>query len=1114
MTGQGFQRDGARYADDPGWDRTNPIDIETRLRGLLNGKRLVGELDLSSDGSIFQMARRVFLGATGTRDYSRLTNYPAVTAVFLAGEGGRCYDDGTFWPNIESLENATPQDQALVGKAFEAALRRLGLEDFHEIPEAGRWLRYVTPILLHGGIPASCAGDAAQLILSDMRDGVQDGAALIDGLLRSAMRKAQLDRPLQRFFSHGGDFALDLVERMIAAVFDINAIGLDVSQHSVSELADDFGLPRYLLQALINGGSITGAVRNRRMLQPQVWIDRYSCSGPYVVLPPVDGGGVWLLTGGSASRYGAMRRESREAPLAPSQRGWSVVLQSSSVERRAHFNGHPEVAAYIFDAAGRLEREQRRLRGDTALLLVAKDIEVVCDDEAAAPVAEEIPARGEPWHGWKLMSVDLSGVNGLVLRNRSSSPPARTALKVSRPPQGPTITSEAVAAVSGPMGCDVYASAPVVAEADGTTASAWRVRWRSDDEATPPPTAVLGNLPSGPQGRSLAPRLPTNDAFYGVVEIVGPLGSDLRERIAVVRGLRVVVPDRVIGPDETVEATVSASCVLTCAGGSSGHSVTVQFEPGCESIELSADGVPLTVMIPRLSWAVSYRGTPAVALGRDQLHVGLDEIESRDAESLLVRCGRPASIAVELYGRELLQRVEAPLAVGEQGRWAFPFSQFRDTVSNSGLAKMSMALHADGAQTTVVIVVARYEVSELHVDVPEIEGGEALIFMQWYENRRFRDRQMRLWSQHRLWEQPSYEEIPDDISGSFDCIMEVPPGPYLAEIALREDWTTPQRRPASATMLEVNVGSPNDVESRLRTLSPTVATEALELAASGHPRSRQIEGHIAFAARSELRQAIAASCGAGVPFAALTRLVNLALAADGLLAEMLVEEMVGDLPNLHLLKLSLAMMTAIARCSASLETIEMIWEAEPVTAAILDCALDEQSVERWECFAGWVPNLGAGGPEQPPQPVSKPLDELAPDRLTVLTDALPPMGSLPLQFGGYTLAALEMLKNTWPDRTQVNGWMSAHTRITTYTQRLDPAQHQQIDALMPAHGTAGWHRFPARLQAAAFQLTDEIASQADRDAAAQALIEAAAIAPLLTKRSLLVAAALRAASLT
>ena len=275
---------GQHQADLLGWDQTNPIETETQLRELLSSKRLVGELDLSSDGSTFQSARWVFLGATRTRDYTRLRHYPAVTAVFLAGEGSRCYDDGTFWPNIESLDEASPQEQTTVGKAFEAAVRLLGLEDFSKSPEAGTWMRYVTPILLHGGIPASCAPDAAQLIVSDMRHGVQDAAELIDGVLRSTARTAQLARPLLRFFLYGGDFALDLVERMITAVFDVNAIGLDIARGSVPELADELGLPRYLIGALIDGGSPGRAARGRRTPRPQVRIDRYSRSGPYAVL--------------------------------------------------------------------------------------------------------------------------------------------------------------------------------------------------------------------------------------------------------------------------------------------------------------------------------------------------------------------------------------------------------------------------------------------------------------------------------------------------------------------------------------------------------------------------------------------------------------------------------------------------------------------------------------------------------------------------------------------------------------------------------------------------------------------------------------------------------------
>ena len=1099
-------------ADLFGWDPTDPIETERQLRELLSGKRLVGELDLSRDDGTFQAARWVFIGATRTHDFMRLRHYPAVTAVFLVGEGGRCYDDGTFWPNIESMGDATPQERATVGKAFEAAVCQLGLEDFSKSPEADTWMRYVTPILLHGGIPASCARDAAQLIVSDVRQGVLDGAELIDGVLRSNSRKAHLDRPLLRFFSYGGDFALDLVERMINAIFDVNAIGLDHARSSVPELADDLGLPRYLLQALIDGGSPGMTARTRRVPRPQVRIDRYSCNGPYAVLPPVDNGSEWLLTGSSASRYRAMRRETHEVPLIPSRGGWSISRQSDTVEPRSHFNGHPDVAAYIFDAAGRLARDQRRLRGSAMLLLVAKGVEVVCDDDTPAPLAEELPARGEPWHGWKLVSVDLSEVDALVLRSDSAGLTARSVLPVLRPPQGPAITSAPVVAVRGPMGCDVYADAPSVTEPEGTAPSAWRVRWRHDDETSPPGTAVLENLPHGLRGRSLAPRLPAENAFCGTVEIVGPLGSDLRERVAVVRGLRVTVPDRVIGPAEAIEVTIDADCDLNCPNGHSGRSVTLQFEPGCEAIEVAAGSVPLTLTVPRLSWAVSYLGAPSAAFSTDLQRIGLDDIESGEVESLLVRCGRPATIGLELHGHELLHRAGLVHAAGEQGRWAFPLSQFRDTILASRLAQMSLRLRADDADGEAAVVFARYEVSELRVDVPEIEGREALIDVKWQENRRFRGRQLRLWSQHRPWEPPVCEHIPDNVVGAFDCIVEVPPGPYLAEVAVRDDWIAPQRPLLGTTAVEAHVGSSRDSQSRLLALRATVAPEALELVVAGHQRGGQIAPDGVASARSELRDAISASSGPAVPFDVLTRLVNFASSANGMLAEVLAEEMVGFLPSSQLLRVTLAMMSTPTRCTADPKTIETLWQAEPIAAAVLDYPVDDRSAERWERFAGWVP-LSTDGTEQPTQPISKPLDELPPARLWEVADALPPMGSLALQFRGYVVAALEMLANTWPDRKQLNEWMSAHTRITTYTQRLAPSQRQLVDALMPPPDAAGWHRFPARLQAAAFQITDETAQPTDRAAAADALLDAAEIAPILTKRSLIIASAHRAASL-
>ena len=179
-----------------GWDRTNPMDTERRLRSLLEGKRLVGELDLTRDGIVFEMAAWVFRGATSYGDYTRLSRYPAVTAVFLAGEGAHCYDEGTFWPNIELLGDASPGDCRIVGEMFERAVRGLGLEDFSGVGG----LRYVTPILLHGGIPADCARDAAELVQSGLRKGVQDATELIDGILRSPGAQEKVQQTAATFF--------------------------------------------------------------------------------------------------------------------------------------------------------------------------------------------------------------------------------------------------------------------------------------------------------------------------------------------------------------------------------------------------------------------------------------------------------------------------------------------------------------------------------------------------------------------------------------------------------------------------------------------------------------------------------------------------------------------------------------------------------------------------------------------------------------------------------------------------------------------------------------------------------------------------------------------------
>ena len=156
------------------------------------------------------------------------------------------------------------------------------------------------------------------------------------------------------------------------------------------------------------------------------------------------------------------------------------------------------------------------------------------------------------------------------------------------------------------------------------------------------------------------------------------------------------------------------------------------FAPGCDSVEISADGVPLTVTIPRLSWAVTRRGGSQPMLSGESQRIGLDEIESGEAESLLVRCGRPASVILELHGRAPLQQADPSPAAGAQGRWAFALSQFRDTAVASGLATMSLTLRADDTSARAAVIDAHHQVTDFQVEVlPDAEACQVLLNAQW-----------------------------------------------------------------------------------------------------------------------------------------------------------------------------------------------------------------------------------------------------------------------------------------------------------------------------------------------------------------------------------------------
>ncbi len=90
---------------------------------------------------------------------------PATISAFLVWQGIIEYEEGDYWtPALRAIGLEEPRWQQELGETFIDFLRCMDLPDF---PIEGA-LRFVTPILLHGGIPQKCLGQFFDYVIMDM----------------------------------------------------------------------------------------------------------------------------------------------------------------------------------------------------------------------------------------------------------------------------------------------------------------------------------------------------------------------------------------------------------------------------------------------------------------------------------------------------------------------------------------------------------------------------------------------------------------------------------------------------------------------------------------------------------------------------------------------------------------------------------------------------------------------------------------------------------------------------------------------------------------------------------------------------------------------------------
>jgi len=1081
--------------------------------------RLVAELDLSLAGTVYKTAREAVQPLIAMRKIGSLSTVcPTATVVFLVTEGVHRYRGGAFWPNI-SIYGLDSTCQNQMGRQFLTSLKRLGLETFEDVVQQERGLRYVTPILLHGGIPAYCARGLWDSLIEEMRSGQEEASLLVSRWRRHLLQG--VDKPAQRFIFHGGDFAMDLLQRMIQLANDVAGLGRRKAlDRGAATLAADAAVPTYLAKELLKGPSEPLRL-GPRPPRPRVVLDPHGGEGPSLVLPPsAIPEGTWrIFWKGKQQTYRASSYDERQVPLVPAS-SWEMTFLGEGAKRTTTLGPMEQAPLYIFENSGELARNQASFRGDTVLVLASRNLSFYKDRNRTDEVGEleELPRLAGSWSGWQPRLLDITGLMEVVICG--TGPTGRSPAEivhVRESTRRPHLVDDHFHGIRDTSSCLVFGQPPRVWVDVGTTSTkSWRVRFRTAAYSQPATLEDLKRDRSDPRIFDLAPLFDSEEVVSGVIEVIGPLGSDLRAPITIVPGLRLRMPERVIGPDESVSVRLTADVPL---GPSGSGRVELDYLPGeyTKRISVGLEQTELLVLVPRLMWALRYRNGGLPSFGTTVESIGLDEFESGDLEAILVRVGRPSSVRLELHASALLQS-SPDRTTGPEGRWAFPLKEYQTSAAHSDAPRLFIKLACSDINPTVAVIEATHEVSDIKAKgVFDATKGVAMGHVRWRENRAFQNRQIRLWSNHRPWEPPIEIPVPNDNRGRCNFKGKTPPGPYLLEVNIADPWALPVRPPSSGVgTTQVTIGADRDLHLHLTNLDEADPLEAIELELAGRGPIRSLDEEVE-EVLEELQEALLARHSYAGPDSAsddiYRRLGELALFNTSHLAEIIAG--LEDITESDLARLLITLLQGVIDCAPreiEESILRRLWRMSVVAGAAFDTYRegDRRCAGRWRSFTGWDPSASTRdkgmvgqGDNLPSRggPIQTPLHTLSPGRLRDLAATQSRQGEV-LGWSGHFDATLDFLIRTYEDRWRIERWQMQYETMLTDTLGFEPKHMSYLQNLEKSAKLPGWCSFPRDIMACAFHL---LVFEGNSQDATRALFDAVDFAPELANRSLLVA---------
>lgn len=613
-------------------------DEEHRLRQSLEQVSLVVETNFSAE-EIREAQRRYGQAAAdmlrrGHHHREVIKKYPALTLATLVGHAALAYDHGAYW---EDFWAELGRDRDL---NFENALRHhLGtlLDKFKlaRFPELEKQHQYVMTLAMHAGIPVHCLGDLLRMVDDHLVRGREArGAALVEwiGEPGKKYRTYSLDVPVRNFIRYGGEFAVDILDRIIDVVDSVVA---DPSLLEAQLDSSTTGLPDILLSEVIyqlrdKPVKWTGRRATRRLSQRQPTLcysiddDQLIVGVPYPNACPES---PWRVSFDGEVRqvfaergWGVSAEDYSPTPVPVPYPVRELLLWHAASEEEFSLSvvDKPD-PLMTFTADGAWIPRSDALKRDHIWAIYPADSELV-DAQSNEPVVSIATGTPAGWRGWTSVYVDLTKVDAIQLRKNGIIAGRK---RIVRRDTAPTFdVGEPVPGCQSRDGRTVYSSRPwiMLPVSHAPKPPSWKIRTRrlgSQD------WLVNGTWVSADVARCVDPFDDAPEKQLGPFEIVvtGPLGADARAVVFLAetltidfdRPLRFPVAQGLAPTAALVDADEALSVSSDWLEfGPADRSKAIEISNGSESFDLVIQPPLVEIRTGLVGQPASWRGTADV----------------------------------------------------------------------------------------------------------------------------------------------------------------------------------------------------------------------------------------------------------------------------------------------------------------------------------------------------------------------------------------------------------------------------------------------------------------------------------------------------------------------